>query len=172
MWVTQTYLGDVERDAKFYVYFLYEDYVPDQANLTQAIQHELENLGEVYGDSVSLMMPNPRFAGRIEAEVRDFPKLWMAVKPYLPGLLMSPVPLTELQSSISGCNFIPLKNGSAKHLASVVQSVRNLADDAIATHAGASDEPKPKFLERVSDAIEVKPGIWGVKIDLRKVTGI
>jgi hypothetical protein len=75
MWVTQTYLGDVERDAKLFVYYCYENYNTEQRELTEAIQEHLETIGEVYGDKVSLMIPNTRYANRIEAEVREFPNI-------------------------------------------------------------------------------------------------
>jgi hypothetical protein len=168
MWVTQTYLGDVERDAKLFVYYLYEDYNSEQTDLTEAIQRHLEKLGEVYGDKVSLMMPNARFAGAIESQVRDFPKLWAEVRELLPGLLLSPVPLVELRASHKGCNFIPFKNGTPKHLANVVRSVRELADAAVSNTAQESEE-KPSWIRRIADAVELKPGIWGIRLDLRRL---
>lgn len=169
MWVTQTYLGDVERNAKLFVYYLYEDYQRDQLELTTAIQGELERLGEVYGDKVSLLMPNENYVGRIEAEVREFRRLWMAVRDLLPGLLLSPVPLVQLQVSLEGCNFIPLKNGTPRHLAHVVRSIRGLADAAI--EPDTAEVEKPSWLQRVFDAVEIKPGIWGIKLDLRRLVG-
>lgn len=168
MWVTQTYLGDVERDAKLFVYYCYEDYNDEQRRLTEAIQRQLEELGEVYGDKVSLMVPNPRYAGRIEAEVRDLTKLWIAIREHLPGLLLTPAPLVNLQDSHKGCQFVPLKNGSPKHLANVVTSVREIADEAIETDVEPADQ-SPSLRKRFFDSVEVKPGIWGVRIDLKKL---
>jgi len=168
MWVTQTYLGNVELDANFFVYYLYEEYNPDQKGLTENIQRHLEDLGEVYGDKVSLMMPNPRFAGRIESEVRDFPKLWMAVHEMLPGLLLSPVPLIKLKESLKGCKFIPFKSNDSKFLSSMIRSIRQLADSAIES-ANVSQAKKLSWLERLFNAIEIKPGMLGVNIDIKRL---
>ncbi len=76
MWVTQTYLGTVEPDVKVFIYYLFEDYNPDQTDFTNAVQFELEKMGAVFESNVSLLMPNPRYAARIEAEVRSIEKLW------------------------------------------------------------------------------------------------
>jgi hypothetical protein len=168
MWVTQTYLGDVERDAKLFVYYCYEDYNDEQKRLTEAIQRHLEDVGEVYGDRVSLMVPNPRFAGRIESEIREFRNLWMAIREYLPGLLLTPVPLIELREQHKGCQFVPLKNGTPKHLANVIRSVRDIADLAVESEKPETNE-RPSLRKRFVDSVELKPGIWGVRIDLKKL---
>lgn len=166
MWISQTYLGDVERDAHYFVYYLYEDYNPEQKAITKRIQKELENLGECYGDKVSLMMPNPRFANRIESEAREFPELWMSIKEHLPGLLLSPVPLIKLRKSHQQCKYLSLQNASGKHLTRLVMEVREHADLAIASSRSSKANP---LLKRIVDAIEVKPGIVGISIDLKKL---
>lgn len=170
MWVTQTYLGDVERDAKLFVYYCYENYNTEQRELTEAIQEHLETIGEVYGDKVSLMIPNTRYAGRIEAEVRELRNLWTAIREYLPGLLLTPAPLMKLRDEHSGCQFVPLKGKNPKHLANVIRSVRDIADEAIATDTPKIEAPD-SFRKRFFDSVEVQPGIWGVKIDLKRLAG-
>lgn len=39
-----------------------------------------EILGEAFGDKVSLLMPNPRYAGSIEAQVRENTALWSSLR--------------------------------------------------------------------------------------------
>lgn len=107
MWVTQSYLGNVEPDADVFVYYLYESYVDEQKKFTDRLQRELENLGDVFGGRVSLQMPNPRYAGRIEAEVRENRELWEAVHSKLPGLLISTVPLSKIEGYDDTCYFVP-----------------------------------------------------------------
>ena len=168
MWLTQTYLGDVERDAKYFVYYLYEDYDHQQKALTQAIQRNLEELGDVYDDQVSLLMPNPRFAGQIESEFRKIEKLWQAVHGHLPGLLLSPVPLARLNDAYDSCLYAPLNEGDPRHLARVVHALRGQADQAIQDDLAARST-KPSLRQRIGRALELKPGIWGVKIDLKRL---
>jgi hypothetical protein len=63
-----------------------------------------------------------------------------------------------------------LKGKNPKHLANVIRSVRDIADDAIATDTPKIEKPV-SFRERFFDSVEVKPGIWGVKIDLKRLAG-
>lgn len=172
MWVTQTYLGDVEPDAKLFIYYFYEDYNSQQRQFTEAVQRNLEELGDVYGENVSLMMPNSRYAGSIEAEVREFPKLWMAVREMLPGLLLSPVPFAALREKPCTCNFIPFKGDDPGRMARVIQNVRGHADRAIEQSLERTDlKPSPSLVQRLFEAVEIKPGIWGLRLDLKKLVG-
>lgn len=172
MWVTQTYLGTVEPDAKIFVYYFFEDYQDKQNAFTQRVQRELEKLGEVFGEEVSLLMPNPRYAGRIEAEVRENKSLWMSVRGNLPGLFVSRVPLVRLGAIHNSCVYIPFESRDPLEAAKVIQQVRTLAGDTISWEFA---NPKPakqrSFGGRLVDALEVKPGIWGVKLDLRRLGG-
>lgn len=169
MWVTQTYLGTVEPDAKVFVYYFYEDYNSEQTAFTQEVQRELENLGEVFGDQVSLLMPNPRYAGQIEAEMRDQGKLW-ALRGELPGLFLSRKPLANLKPDDDGCIYIPFETKDAKGVAEVIQRIRGLAYDTLSSDFANRSEPETESLaKRFGDALELKPGIWGFRIDLRKL---
>ena len=144
MWVTQTYLGTVEPDAKLFVYYFFEDYNPEQKSFTMSVQHELENLGEVFGNQVSLLMPNPRFAGRIEAEVRKNPALWASLSGNLPGLFVSKVPLVKLNDSRYDCLYIPFETRDPAGVAEVIQRVRRLANDTISWGFTHPTSPKQR----------------------------
>jgi hypothetical protein len=169
MWVTQTYLGTVEPDAKVFVYYFLEDYNSEQKAFTQKVQRELENLGEISGDQVSLLMPNPRYAGRIETEMRNQGNLW-SLQGKLPGLFLSRKPLADLEPDGDGCVYIPFETQGAKGVAEVIQRIRGLAYDTLSSYFANQSEPKTVSLaKRFGDALELKPGIWGFKIDLRKL---
>lgn len=169
MWVTQTYLGTVEPDAKLFVYYFFEDYNPDQRTFTQRVQRELEKLGEVFGDQVSLFMPNPRYAGRIEAEMKNQDEL-RSLHGELPGLFLSRKPLANLKPDDDGCFYIPFETQDAKGVAEVIRRIRGLAHETLSSDFANRSEPKTESLaKRFGDALELKPGIWGFKIDLRKL---
>jgi len=68
MWVTQSYLATVEPDVRVFVYYLFEEY-NEQKEFTENVQLHLERMGEVHGGNVSFLMPNPRYADRIESEM-------------------------------------------------------------------------------------------------------
>lgn len=172
MWVTQTYLGVVEPDAKLFVYYFFEDYNPEQMSFTEQVQSELENLGEAFGDQVSLLMPNPRYAGRIEAEVRENKQLWVSLRGNLPGLFLSRKPLTELKPSDDGCVYIPFNTKEPESVSAIIKHVRGIANETLTWDFANQPKPEPmSFGKRFLDAIELKPGIWGFKIDLRKLGG-
>lgn len=170
MWVTQTYLGTVEPDAKLFVYYFFEDYNPDQRTFTQRVQREMENLGEVFGDKVSLLMPNPRYAGQIEAEMRKHDWVWSSLSGKLPGLFLSRKPIANLEPNDDGCLYIPFEKQDAKGVAEVIRRVRGIANNTVNWDFAAQYQPKAKsFGGRLVDAIEIKPGIWGFKLDLKKL---
>jgi hypothetical protein len=78
MWITQTYLGTVEPDASVFIYYMYADYLDEHVEFTKEVQRLLEKFGEAYGNSVSLLMPNPNYANKIEFEVREIRPVWGA----------------------------------------------------------------------------------------------
>jgi hypothetical protein len=169
MWITQTYLGNVEPNANLFAYYFFLDYDSEQKRFTEHLQRELEKLGDIYGDQVSLLMPNKRYAGRIEAEVREYRKLWEAVYDELPGVFLSKKPLVQLSPEDNEFVFISFKDQDAKQVAATIREIRGIADDTLAHNfSDKQSPPKPSFVRRLADSIEVKPGIWGIQIDLRK----
>lgn len=172
MWVTQTYLGNVEPDARVFVYYFYEDYSTEQRTFTSNLQRELERLGDVFGGTVSLLMPSPRYAGRIEAEVRENPALWEALRGRLPGLFLSTKPLRQVGGYDDWCFFVPFQDTTKAGVVAAIQKIHALADEAITwSYQESAKQPKPSLVDRLLDAIEVKPGLWGIKIDVRKFFG-
>ncbi|MCO4204690.1 hypothetical protein [Aeromonas taiwanensis] len=170
MWVTQTYLGTVEPEAKVFIYYLFEDYNPEQSDFTDAVQIELEKIGATYESNVSLLMPNPRYAARIEAEVRSIEKLWWSLSGKLPGLLVSTRPLSEFKESVGSYYFSSFTDNSSQNAAAIIKKVREISNAQLAWEY----ENKPKdvqksLLKRIYDAIEAKPGIAGFNIDLKKL---
>ena len=173
MWVTQTYLGAVEPDAKVFVYYFFEDYNREQTHFTNEVQRELEKLGEVFGDKVSLLMPNPRYAGRIESEVRENMELWQQLRDKLPGLFVSTTPLKSLER-ISGSDFfLSFDTQNHEQVAEVIFQVRRIAGDYLnwdfKQKANKSNENS--FWKKIMEAIELKPGIAGIRIDVKKLGG-
>lgn len=170
MWITQTYLGTVEPEAKVFVYYLFEDYVEEQRQFTEKVQRALERLGESYGSSVSLLMPNPNYADRIEAEVREIRPVWEHVHGALPGLLISTTPLVKLESRSDECYYIPFDlRRSPSMVAKEISEARKLLDKTLSIKFTNRDkEVKPVF-RRIGEAIELKPGLFGFRIDLKKL---
>ncbi|MGK7941279.1 MAG: hypothetical protein AB4062_14245 [Crocosphaera sp.] len=170
MWVTQTYLGKVEPDAKVFVYYLFEDYNPVQTNFTNAVQSELEKLGDVHKSNVSLFMPNPSYAARIENELRGIQELWWSLNGKLPGILISTNSLSEFDVTKGNYYFASFEQATPQCLAEIIQKLRTLIDEQLKWEF---NNPSPKevisWYKKLYEAIEAKPGLGGFKIDLKKL---
>lgn len=171
MWVTQTYLGVVEPDAKIFVYYLFEDYVPEQEEFTRSVQRKLETLGEIYGNSVSLLMPNKRYTAQVGAEMRKVEGLWKLVHGKLPGLLISTQPLSKFDPGSTEFTVIPFTRLTPRDAADAIDKVRRLIDGQL--HWDFEDRPmeeRPGLWKKFFDALELKPGVAGIRLDLKKLT--
>ncbi|MBY8934558.1 hypothetical protein [Pseudomonas fluorescens] len=171
MWVTQTYLGAVEPEAKLFVYYFFLDYIEEQKEFTELVQIELEKLGEVFGDNVCLLMPNPKYTGRIEAEIRDNQPLWQSVRSKLPGLFISKDPLSKFDAESGDNYFVPFKGQNTKDIRAAAQTIRELSDKTICWYFQKKDTSitSKSLATRINDSIELKPGIFGIRIDLKKL---
>lgn len=166
MWITQTYIGNVEPQANIFIYYLYENYVADQ----KLVQHKLEGMGDAYNDKVSLLMPNPQYADRIESEVREIPALWNHVKPNLPGLLVTRVPLIKISALTKNCLFFPLTTDeSLNKVAETISEVRKATEDVLFDISRKNEAGALEKFQRLGNCIQLKPGIFGFSIDLKKL---
>ena len=171
MWITQSYLGKVEPDAELFIYYMYRNYIDEDTAFTKHLQSRLEDLGDVFGDKVCLSMPNPRYAGRIESEVRENRPLWEAIHNRLPGLLLTTMPLVNIEKYDNKCFFVALDAAHGAHGVDVaVQKIKTLADEAIMWNYKAEGMTRNQsVVDRFLEAIELKPGVAGFKIDLRRL---
>ena len=169
MWVTQTYLGSVEEDADVFVYYLYEDYNQEQLRFTGEVQRALEDMGDTYRDTVSLQMPNPRYAGRIEAEVRENKELWGEIRGRLPGLLIATAPFARLKWPNHECYYLPFNGRSEEAVAEAITAARLLTNSSLQSMTQSRDSGG--FGSRLRDSLELKPGIYGIRLDLKRLFG-
>lgn len=170
MWVTQTYLGNVEPDAKVFVYYLFEDYNREQKEFTERVQDSLGDMGVLYEPDVSLFMPNPKYAARIEAEVRGIQNLWWSLQGKLPGVFVSTTPLSEFNIQKGNYYFASFNETNPSTAAIVIRNTGKLIDDQLAYEFKNIKPSQEKgLLKRVYEAIETKPGVFGFTIDLKKL---
>ena len=152
------------------VEYLFEDYVDEQRKFTEKVQRALERLGEVYGGSVSLLMPNPNYADRIEAEVREIRPVWELVHESLPGLLISTTPLAKLEKLPDECYYVPFDlRLSPSMVANEIAEARKLVDKTLIVKATGRDSEVKSIYRRIGEAIELKPGLFGFRIDLKRL---
>lgn len=170
MWVTQTYLCNVEPDAKVFVYYLFEDYNREQKEFTEKVQESLGDMGVLYESNVSLFMPNPKYAARIESEIRGIEGLWWSLQGKLPGIFVSTTPLSEFDEQRGDYYFASFNETEPTTAASVIRDTKKLVDEQLAYEFKSIKPLQEKgLLRRIYEAIEAKPGVFGFTIDLKKL---
>lgn len=135
------------------------------------VQRELEKLGEIFGGNVCLLMPNPQYAGRVEAEVRENRALWESIYSKIPSLFISREPLSQLTPESDGHFFVPFEGQGRQDVQRAAQKIRTLADETISWDFSHQNTgiPRQSLGSRMNEAIELKPGAFGIRIDLKKV---
>ena len=173
MHITQTYLGQYG-DSGLFVYYLFEDYALDQKSLTERVQHALDDLGADYMNDIDLFRPNERFAGHIATEVRQLRPIWRYCRTRLPGFLVSYKPLVKVDPVDDTVVFFSIKDRNESEALEVVKKIRTIVVDQIRrpSTVGVEVERDPDFVARVFDALEIKPGFFGVSIDLKRLAGL
>ena len=170
MWVTQSYLSTVEPDAKVFIYYLFEDYNRNQKQFTRQVQRAMERMGEVHGTTVSLLMPNPNYADRIESEMRQIVPLWELIHGALPALLISTKPMKELDMNTEHCFCIPFNETRAHAVAETISKARRLTYETLNYSFSEQEQlPQSSWGKRIGESIELKPGIFGFRLDLIKL---
>jgi hypothetical protein len=168
MWVSQTYLGNPDADAHIFVYYVYENYLSEQRSFTEDVQRGLEQLGQTYGNKVSLLMPNPQYTAEIEVELRGIRELWEAMKGKLPGILVTRRPLSEFNPN-EELYLIPLDKRDPIGAAGVIEKVRRTLNEQLSHDFANRPSEKKGWWKAFYDALELKPGYGGIRIDLKKL---
>jgi hypothetical protein len=182
MWITQTYLSSPEPDSKLHLYYLFENYKDGHTAATREIEKELERLAESHRD-VCILMPQENSADRIEGELRGNQKLWLRFSSDLPGIVISRCPIEKIDSTSDELFFISLNvQGFSEEslrlgtlttpFAEKIAKLRRLvSDDLEWQHREIRQfEKKPSgMIEGFFEAVELKPGIAGFRVDLKKL---
>jgi hypothetical protein len=65
---------------------------------------------------------------------------------------------------------IPFETNDPNKAATVIQRVRGVANETMSWDFAHRPSPKsPSFSERLGEAIELKPGVFGFRVDLKKL---
>ncbi len=170
MWVTQSYLGDPDKDPKVYAYYLFEDYAPEQEVFTKDLEARLAHVGDQFGPHATILMPNRYNAPRIEAEVsRALGEFWHELRGRLPGLLVTTTKLSEFRHADGNNHFFSLAQCDRDSAAEIVMSVHRLMQQCVEYEHAKEKVMRPeKLFDRFIASVEAKPGIAGFRFDLRK----
>lgn len=182
MWITQTYLASPEPNAPLHIYYLFEDYKDTHRAATKRVQEELERLSQVY-PQVCILMPSPNSADRIEGELRKNQELWERFAPLIPALVVTRKPVERIDRASDDLFIFPLNYSgfsesglglapNAVRLAESIHKLRTLVGDDLDwqhRQLGRYEAPPQGALASFLEAVELKPGIAGFRLDLKKL---
>ena len=135
MWISQTYLGSIEENAKVVVYYLFESYNNFQSEFTKALMAHLATLGKRAGEEATIFVPNPDSLEPIENEIRgianDNEEFVKILNQKTPGLLFLDRRLIDFKSKVHPWVYV---------------SLRPFAD-------GQSKDRMPDFFSRIENVI-------------------
>ena len=173
MWITQTYLKSPQPNALLHVYYMYQQYSEHERRKTGMIQKELEGMGHRFGDAVSLSMPNQRSADQIEKEIREVQPLWQAVHDKLPGILVSTKPMSSFEFEAGEHVFFSFGGGkSVRDCAMLLSRISELLDEQLyhqTSVVASATRSAPTTMEKFLAAVELKPCLYGFRVDLKKL---
>ena len=171
MWITQTYLGTVEPNANLFVYYMFENYDDAQTEFSHQVQKQLEGVADTFRDKVSLLIPNNKYANRIEAELRNNKELWDSLEGQLPGLFLSRKPLNEYNGTDEGNLYLAFNSKTPEDAAIIISKVREIANEAVkVTRPNTGKKWAHKVGRIVWEAIELSPNFCGIGINIKKLT--
>ena len=165
MFITQSYIGSSDPRANLHIYYIFQAY-DEQNDFSHSVQIELEKLGEMYQEKVALYMPNPRSADKIAGQLLS---VCLKLKKSFPGLLISKDPIDEIKDTSDNCIYIPFCDETPESAASIISKVRALCWDQLSwDNSESSKVTSASTISRLGDAMEVKPGVFGIRLDLKK----
>ncbi len=178
MRISSRYVGTTLGASRFLFFVLYEDYVQAQQGFVRELDLYLERFARNLGDAGAVVKP---FLGDIDqARVDVFAKPWTRRELLeigkTPGLLMISTDFDSFSPRDDPwllLHFGEREYGdSAGHealgdaLTSIAQAVREGEGDIFESARRAANEVGPS----VGEVFELKPGIFGFSIDLRKAS--
>jgi hypothetical protein len=170
MWVSQTYLGCPDSNAKLFVYYLWEDY-KRQKDVPKSIVDRLVSAGRTFGDDVSLFAPISVTQHEIRSELRSqgYDFFWREIGPNTPGLLLTEKRLSKFEPHIDEYVFFKLPNsvpGNEELIESVFNSLHNECETRLKK---TDDETKPGLLDTICDSAQLKLTFMGLGIDFKPI---
>lgn len=175
MQITHSFLGTTIGDARFLFFLLYEDYIQAQHALPPALKGELERFSREIENFGILVQP---FEGDIEqtnSEVLE--KNWSDYEEEIlsntPALLMIDISFEKFDPRENRwAHFHFESEPNVGQIRSLLQKLTQAAKDKkLDPFKIIEMAKKEKNFSELSDAIEIRPNVLGISIDLKKVWG-
>ena len=156
MFVTQTFLGVTFSPAKFYIYFLYEDY-KDPA-LHEYIARNVEEFGLKTDSNVAVVIPKSGYGDATMQEVASQMQEFYQrnISGATPGLLLTKRPLYH-QEALSDAIYFSLSG------------IKEATTEAKNIIVGVQEKGILEKISRINEYLIIKPTVLGVGVDINKV---
>lgn len=174
MFVTHSYIGTSRRGLRCLFFLLFEDYLEAQRGLSAELTTELERFARNLGDKGAVVLP---FAGDVPAtqqSIRDkrWPHESVELLQNTPAMLMIGTDFDDFDPRYHSWVLFHFGRGTRQE----PSKFRSLMEKVV---EAVDDETKSPFqvvqmairdghLEDAYGSVELKPGVWGVSVDLRK----
>lgn len=166
MWISQTYLGCPDPDAKAFVYYFWEEY-KEQKDVPAEILARLADMGRSFGSEVSLFAPIPDAQHEIRSELRNqgYDFFWGEIGPKTPGLLLTTKPLAQLEPHKDDYVFFPLQR-VRKEVENVFLSLHQACEEIRSKNNAKAESNN---LRAIYDSLLLQPNFFGIGIDLKAI---
>lgn len=103
--------------------------------------------------------------------MRQIVQLWEHIYGSLPVLLISTKPMARLDGKTEHCVYIPFADTSFDAAAETIAETRRITYETLSHihREGFGNSEKQSWGKRLGDSIELKPGIFGFRLDLRRL---
>ena len=163
MWITQTYLGNPDQDARIFIYWMWEEYA-GHAEAPADILKRMQEIGRRFGERVTLMTPQPGEHVRISTEIQHF--LWRSLAGKTPGLLLLEKQIQELRPS-DNYLFFSMRDKNPDEVTAIFREIEDVCNEILDKNDNA--ESHNKLIDRIFDAVQIRPAFMGIGIDLKKL---
>jgi hypothetical protein len=175
MWISQTYLGSVGKDADVYIYYFWEDYAP-QPGVNESVLRNLSDLGYSFREKVSVFVPQPGYLGLIREEMRaKFEIFWREFSGKTPGLFFITQPLDLFDPTRDEWLFLPMQEkliSNESDLLLFFQELHRKCEEVI-EYNYQKTRPEPwklgssGLLKALYDSLQLKFSVAGFGVDLK-----
>jgi hypothetical protein len=171
VWVSQSYLSNFGSNAAGCVYYLFEDYLPGQADFEREVFRSLDEIGFGYGDDVHIFVPNERYRQKIAIEFPSkFHDVWEQISGKTPGLFISTKPAIDLEPNRDPwlyLSLLPAFEGKAKLIDALREFRETLAKFETDFHGEVDNDRGRSLLKKICDSLVLRPTFFGVGIDVK-----
>ena len=177
MWVSQTYLGNINEKSDVYIYYFWENYA-QQPEIDDSVLDSLSELGYSFRDRVSVFVPRPSHLGLIREEMRNkFERFWRTFSGKTPGLFFITKPLSSFDPTLDNWLFLPITNelvADKPRLRVFFEELHKKCDTVILhnfneNNSELSIPTSRKLLKALYDSLQLKVSVLGVGIDLKPI---